>query len=184
LERLTQARKENVVMWSIFTSFRKATASTSAKPRRTQLMVESLQERVLPSTSPVLLDARPATSPAAANHGQSAVRHGKAHNNYSFALIGSSAAKGRAQVNVVNGSLKRLAIHIQRAPASKTFSIFIDDAAAPVGTLKTNAGGAGKMLKKLNVELKADSVLKLVDSDGNVVVQGKFRIVAHGHKPA
>src|SRR4051794_18371110 len=85
--------KEKRIMFWIFSA--RKPAPRNSRPLRTRLEVESLQERVLPSASPLAHhDVH-----AVAVHGHA----GKAHQHFTFALTGSTHAKGRAEVQVVDG---------------------------------------------------------------------------------
>lgn len=144
----------------------------SVSRNRARLEVEHLQERVLPSTSPL-----PAHHPEASH---SVSEHGKAHNHFSFALTGS--VKGRAEVDVVNGNLTKLAVHVHGAQPNQKLSVFVDNASDAVGSFKTNAGGSGKLaVKGLSVAVHTGSVLKVEDASGNVVSQGTFHLPGHKH---
>lgn len=155
--------------------------ATTRRTVKTRLEVECLQDRVLPSASALLDIAHVTSSHSAAEH-----TTGKAHQHFSFPLKGTTAARGRAEVEVVRSgaqaNLTKLAVHIQRAPAKQTLSVFVDDGSTAVGTIKTNAGGAGKLaLKGLSVPVHTGSVLKVEDAAGNVVMQGTFRLPGHRH---
>jgi hypothetical protein len=156
-------------------------SNTTKRPvRRTLLAVETLQDRVLPSASPVL-----PVDPSAAAH--VAATHGHAHQHFTFALSSTTThVKGRAEVNVANGVLTNLNLHVQRGTAAEKLSVFVVAAdgtstAVPNSNFTLNSGGAGKLsLKKLSIPVEAGkTVLQIQDSTGAVVAQGTFHLPSH-----
>jgi hypothetical protein len=144
---------------------------------RVQLAVQSLQDRVLPSTSPVMPSMIV----------QSTImdsEHGRAHEHFTVPLTSSSAATGRAEVVVVNGTLTRLRLHIHQAPANQVFTVAVNGTS--LGTFTTNPGGSGKF--NLNhppsslSPITSTSTLTVDDGKG-VTLQGTFSQLAQheGH---
>jgi hypothetical protein len=135
---------------------------------RVQLAVQSLQDRVLPSTSPVM-----PSMILQSTHTE--IHHGKAHEHFTVALTSSTGADGRAEVVVVNGTLTRLRVHIHQAPPNQVFTVAVNG--TTLGTFTTNPGGSGKFI--LNIApsslstIGATSTLT-VDNGKGVTLQGTF----------